>query len=259
MGKGGECTPAARRNLVPEAVSPYLGRMGDKLPDAKGRTDIDAFLGRLAVTPPPAVVGGRGRLIFALDATASREGTWTQAQALHAEMFSAAAALGGLEVQLVYYRGMGECRASGWTASPDRLLGLLGKVACIGGETQIRKVLRHALDEAAKGPVHALVFVGDSMEENVDALCALAGEMGLRGVPAFLFHEGQDPVAARAFAQLAKLSGGASCRFDAGAPDQLRALLRAVAVFAAGGRKALADLGRREGGVIQRLTHQMGD
>lgn len=232
--------------------------MADKLPDAKRRTDIDSFLDRLAVTPVAAAAGGRGRLVFALDATASREGTWVRAQALHAEMFNAAAALGGLEVQLVYYRGMGECRASGWTDSPDRLLGLLGKVACVGGETQIRKVLRHALAEASKGRVHALVFVGDCMEEDVDALCTQAGELGLRGVPAFMFHEGDDAVAARAFAQIAKLSGGACCRFDAAAPDQLRALLRAVAVFAAGGRKALAELGRREGGLVLQLTHQMG-
>lgn len=231
--------------------------MADTLPDRKGRTDIESFLDRLAATPVVAT-GTRGRLVFALDATASREATWTQAQALHAEMFGAAAGLGGLEVQLVYYRGLGECRASGWTASADRLLGLLGKVACVGGETQIRKVLRHALDETARGRVHALVFVGDCMEEDVDALCALAGEMGLRGLPAFLFHEGDDPVAVRAFAQIAKLSGGASCRFDTSAPDQLRALLRAVAVYAAGGRKALAELGRREGGVALRLTHQMG-
>lgn len=231
--------------------------MADKLPEAKGRTDIDSFLDRLA-SQPVTTAAGRGRLVFALDATASREATWARAQALHAEMFTAAAALGGLEVQLVYYRGLGECRASGWTDNPDRLLGLLRKVGCIGGETQIRKVLRHALDEAAKGRVHALVFIGDCMEEDVDALCVQAGELGLRGVPAFVFHEGQDATAARAFAQIAKLSGGACCRFDANAPDQLRALLRAVAVFAAGGRKALAELGRREGGVVLQLTHQMG-
>jgi len=202
--------------------------------------------------------GGRGRLIFALDATASREGTWARAQELHAEMFIAAAALGGLDVQLVYYRGLGECKASAWTGSPDRLLGLLSKVACVGGETQIARVLGHARDEARRGKVDALVFVGDCMEENVDGLCALAGELGLMGVPAFLFHEGDDATAARAFAQMAKLSGGACCRFDASAADQLRALLRAVAVYAAGGRKALAELGRREGGLVLQITHQMG-
>ncbi|MCR6631171.1 MAG: VWA domain-containing protein [Magnetospirillum sp.] len=231
--------------------------MVEKLPPSKGRTAVDTFLARVATMPAPAAAG-RGRLVFALDATASRERTWAQAQSLHAEMFTAAAGLGGLDVQLVYYRGMGECRASGWTGSADRLLGLLGKVACIGGETQIAKVLRHTLDEARKGRIHALVFVGDCMEEDVDRLCTLAGELGLLGVPAFLFHEGDDPAAARAFAQMAKLSGGACCRFDLSAPEQLRALLRAVAVYAAGGRKALAELGRKEGGLVLQITHQMG-
>lgn len=232
--------------------------MVDKVPSAPGRADIDAFLDTLRSRPVVAAGGGRGRLVFALDATASREATWRQAQALHAEMFQAAASLGGLEVQLLYYRGMGECRAAGWTNDPDRLLVLLGKVTCAGGETQIAKVLRHALDEGRKARIHALVFVGDSMEEDVDRLCRLAGELGVLGVPAFIFHEGEDAAAGRAFAQIARLSGGACCRFDAKSPDQLRDLLRAVAVFAAGGRKALLEYGRRQGGFVLRLTHQMG-
>lgn len=232
--------------------------MTDKVPSATGRADIDTFLETVRTMPVTAAGGGRGRLVFALDATASREATWRQAQALHGEMFQAAAAMGGLEVQLVYYRGMGECRAAGWTAAPDRLLALLGKVECIGGETQIGKVLRHALDEGRKARIHALVFVGDAMEEDVDHLCRLAGELGVMGVPAFLFHEGEDSAAARAFAQIAKLSGGACCRFDAASPEQLRALLRAVAVFAAGGRKALLDHGKRQGGMVLQLTRQMG-
>lgn len=236
----------------------YLDVMADKLP-SQAPGAVDAFLAHVAATPvtAPGAAGG-GRLMFALDATASREDTWAEAQKLHADMFDAAAALGGLAVQLVYYRGLGECRAAGWTADPGRLHALLSKVDCVGGETQIGRVLRHALDEAAKGPVHAVVFVGDCMEENVDHLCRLAGELGLRGVPLFVFHEGHDEMAARAFTQMARLSGGACCRFDLAAPEQLRALLRAVATYAAGGRPALAELGRREGGMVLQLTHQMG-
>ncbi|HLN24495.1 MAG TPA: VWA domain-containing protein, partial [Patescibacteria group bacterium] len=91
----------------------------------------------------------------------------------------------------------------------------------------------------------------------VDDLCAVAGELGLLGVPVFLFHEGDDATAARAFAQLAKLTGGACCRFDAGSPQQLKALLGAVAVYAAGGRKALVDYGKRQGGIVLQITHQV--
>lgn len=220
-------------------------------------SQVDAFLRKVAATPSPAR-DGRGRLAFAMDATASREATWRQAQAIHAAMFQETARLGGLEVQLIFYRGMGECRHGPWTGDADKLLGQLRKVDCLGGETQIRKVLRHVIAETKQRRVHALVFVGDCMEEDVDELCALAGELGLLGVPAFLFHEGNDPAAERAFRQMAKLSGGAACPFDATSPDQLRALLSAVAVYAAGGRQALMDYGRAKGGEVARLTHRMG-
>lgn len=219
--------------------------------------EVDAFLRKVAAAPN-AVRSGRGRLVFALDATASREATWRRAQAIQADMFQAAARVGTLDVQLVYYRGMGECRAGKWTADPDRLLAQLRSVECLGGETQIAKVLSHALAETARARVHAVVFVGDCMEEDVDELCAKAGQLGVLGVPLFLFHEGDDPAAARAFAQMARLSGGACCRFDAASADQLRDLLSAVAVFAAGGRAALMDYGRARGGAAALLTKQMG-
>jgi hypothetical protein len=96
------------------------------------------------------------------------------------------------------------------------------------------------------------------MEENVDALCRRAGELGLLGVPAFVFHEGTDPVAARAFQEIARLSGGAYCPFDAGSAAQLKALLGAVASFAAGGRRALARYGQQAGGAALLLARSMG-
>ena len=119
-------------------------------------------------------------------------------------------------------------------------------VSCQGGYTQIRKVLSHARQEAEKGRVNALVYVGDCMEENIDDLCGRAGELALLGVPVFLFQEGYDPNAERAFREIARLTKGAYCRFDAGSAAQLRDLLSAVAVYAAGGRTALERL-RHEG------------
>jgi len=95
--------------------------------------------------------------------------------------------------------------------------------------------------------VNALVYVGDCMEENIDELSDLAGRLGLKGVPVFLFQEGHDPSAERAFRELARLSNGAYCRFNAGAAEQLRELLSAVAVYASGGLKALEDLGEKRG------------
>ena len=219
--------------------------------------DVEAFLEQLARTPAPQTGGARGRLIFAMDATASREPTWDRACQLQGEMFKETAALGGLEVQLVYYRGFGECMASKWAASADQLLEAMTGVTCLGGHTQIARVLRHAINETLQRKVNALVFVGDCMEEDIDALCELAGRLGLLGVPVFVFQEGDDPVATRALPQIARLSGGAWCQFDTGSAQQLRALLSAVAVYAAGGRTALQNYGKRYGGAVLQIARQL--
>ena len=172
----------------------------------------------------------------------SRQPTWDTACRLQAEMFREAAAIGGLDVQLVYFRGLNECRASRWVSDGAGLGDLMGRIDCVGGHTQIRKVLSHARAEHARGKVAALVYVGDAMEEAIDDLAAGAGELGLLGVPAFVFQEGHDPVAEHAFREIARLTRGAYCRFDLSAAHELAELLRAAAVYAAGGVKALADL-----------------
>jgi len=230
----------------------------DKLPSTAKQADVNAFLAEVAAMPAVAAAAGRGRLIFALDATASREPTWGQACRIQNEMFVETAALGGLEIQLAHYYGFGAFEASSWFTRSDDLLGAMGAVQCMGGQTQIARVLDHARAETARRKVNALVFVGDCMEEDVDALCHKAGQLGLLGVPAFVFHEGKDQTAERAFRQIAKLTNGAYCRFDQNSAHQLRELLAAVAVFAAGGRKALADFGRARGGAALLLTQQLG-
>src|SRR5436305_137990 len=185
------------------------------------RAEIDAFLSRVKELAPTTQPGRRGRLIFALDATMSRQPTWDTACGLQAAMFHEAAAVGGLDVQLVYYRGFNECRASRWVSDGDRLAHLMAAIECRGGHTQIGKVLAHARQETDVTKVQALVFVGDAMEEAIDDLAAAAGELGLKGVPAFVFQEGSDPVAQRAFAEIARLTRGAYFRFDVGAAHQL--------------------------------------
>ena len=203
--------------------------------------EIDRFLGAARKLAPLAT-GTAGRLVFALDATLSRQPTWDLACSLQARMFEVAAGLGGLAVQLVYFRGFGECRASGWIGEPNRLTGLMTRIACEGGQTQIGRVLAHVRDEARAVPVRAFVYVGDAMEENVDALAATAGELGLRGIRGFFFQEGHDPVATAAFASLARLTGGAHAQFDTRSPGSLLDLLRGAAAYAAGGREALQRL-----------------
>jgi hypothetical protein len=230
---------------------------GAKPAPASPRPEIDAFIARARNLAPPVEPGGRGRLIFALDATMSRQPTWDTACRLQADMFREAAAIGGLDVQLVYYRGFGECRASRWVSAGDRLAALMTRIQCEEGATQIVRILDHARRETAKAKVQALVFVGDAMEESIDALAGAAGELGLRGVPAFMFQEGDDSTAEHAFRTIARLSRGVYCRFDVGAAHELGELLRAAAAYAAGGMKALADLSARRSAGAQKLLAQM--
>jgi hypothetical protein len=224
---------------------------------ASTRSEIDAFLAKVKELAPSSEPGRRGRLTFALDATMSRQPTWDTACRLQADMFREAAAIGGLDVQLVYYRGLSECRASRWVSQAERLAALMERIDCRGGHTQISKIIAHARRETEIRKVQAVVFVGDAMEEKLDDLCAAAGELGLLGVPAFMFQEGDDPVAERAFREIARLTRGAYCRFDPGAAHQLAELLRAVAAYAAGGMRALADLSARRQAGAMKLLEQM--
>ncbi len=215
--------------------------------------DVSRFLDKVKSIAVSENSGKRGRLIFAMDATMSRQPTWDMALGLQAGMFTAVKAVGGLDVQLVYFRGFGECRSSKWVKDPEALAKLMTQVSCRGGMTQIGRVLSHARNETDNETVNALIYVGDCMEENIDELSAIAGELGLLGMPVFLFQEGNDPLAQTAFQELARLTGGAYCRFDAGSAAQLRELLSAVAVYAAGGRKALEKYSGGKGGATALL------
>jgi hypothetical protein len=172
-------------------------------------------------------------------------------------MFKETAALGGLDIQLVFYRGFAEFNASDWFSEADGLLKYMSAVTCRGGQTQIGRILDFAIAETNRHRINALVFVGDCMEEDVDMLCHKAGKLGLLGVPVFLFHEGGERRAAEAFQQIARLTRGAYCPFDASSARQLRDLLGAVAVYAAGGPAALQDYSRRTGGATLLLARQV--
>ena len=240
-----------------EPKAPAKTDKGEAAPQRSSRVEIDAFLKDMRNLKPAG--SGRGRLIFAMDATMSRQPSWDLALELQADMFKAVKAVGGLDVQLVYFRGFNECQASKWVGDPEALAKLMSRVACAGGFTQIGKILSHAQRESAAAKVNALVYVGDCMEEDVDRLAGLAGELGLVGVPVFLFQEGSDAKAERTFREIARLSRGAYCRFDAGSARQLRELLAAVAVYATGGRKALKDFSdETKNAAALRLLEQLG-
>jgi hypothetical protein len=198
----------------------------------------------------------RGRLIFAIDATASREPTWDMAASLQTAMFEEAAKIGGLEVQLAWYRGGNECSNTQWTADTSELAKQMRMIRCESGATQILRVLKHIREENAHKKVNAAVFVGAAVEEVPHALYAAANGLS---VPIFWFQEGhglaiyvdqrgeivhEHPVQTveGIFRELARLTGGGYAQFNAGAAAKLRDLLQAVAAFAVGGEKALANL-----------------
>ncbi len=220
-------------------------------------TDVAAFLRKVAQTPARPDTTRRGRLIFAMDATASRAPTWDQARKVQAAMFEEAARVGGIDIQLAHYRGQGEFAASRWCGDPRQLRDQMAQVTCAGGFTQIEKLLRHALAETRRQRVQAIVFIGDCVEESPDTLYELAGHLGLLGVPIFVFHEGGEPHAAMIFRELARLTQGAYCPFDTGSSQRLRDLLRAVALYAAGGRQALEAHGRETGTVAHEILRQL--
>ncbi|MGO9357335.1 MAG: VWA domain-containing protein [Xanthobacteraceae bacterium] len=225
----------------------------DALTKPAASAEIADFLYKVQAVAPHAGAG-RARLIFALDATMSRQPTWDLACQLQSEMFREAGSVGGLDVRLVYFRGLNECRASPWITEAAQLSRLMSRITVEGGHTQIRKVLSEARREAVAHGVRALVFVGDAMEENADDLCATAGELGLLKVPVFMFQEGQDAATEQVYRDIARLSGGAYGRFDPGAAAQLRDLLRAVAAYAAGGREALLRLSQSASGAAALLA-----
>ena len=219
------------------------------------RGEIDQFINRSRALANPR--GGHPRLLFGIDATASRQPTWDRACELQGRMFRATRDLGGLAVQLCYYRGFGELRASRWLEDEASLLQQMNRVRCAGGYTQIERLLNHALREHAASPIRALVLIGDAVEEAVDSLCGKAGECGMLGLTLFMFQEGRDYEVEQCFKTMARVSKGAYARFDHDSPHQLADLLGAVASYAAAGSQGLLEESAAGNSGVPRLLDQL--
>jgi len=220
-------------------------------------TEINKFLEKVATMPIANRSNDRGRLIFALDATASRAATWDMAAHIQADMFQTVAQLGGLDIQLVYYHGYQQFNSTAWIANSQQLLNVMNQVQCLAGITQITKVLKHSLSETKQKKVQALVFIGDCIEESPELLYQLAGQLAIFNVPVFMFQEGDDLLTTQVFQKIASITKGAYCHFDQGSAEQLKEILEAVASYVAGGKKALQQYSKTRGALSQKITRQL--
>lgn len=200
---------------------------------------VQEFLSKSEKLATQPSTGNAGRLLFAMDATASRERTWDMACQIQADMFMSTRSLGSLAISLCYYRGYNEFHYFDWTQDAAQLRDQMLQVHCLAGQTQVKHTLDHALKTCVKQKIKAVVFVGDCFEESIDTVAVSAGKLGMLGVPVFIFHEGNDAVAQNAFKHIAELTNGAYCSFDQNSVAQLKELLCAVAAFAVGGISAL--------------------
>ncbi len=223
------------------------------LPTDQGRSRVDEFLAKVTKKPEPA----RGSIVFALDATGSREPTWDLAVDLQAKMFSEVTTIGALDTKLIFFHGTGrdaECRASEWIDDPTRLAAFMNNIQCRPGVTQIARVLDHVLHESSQRKINAVIFVGDACEEPRNHSVPLARRLADLGIPIFVFQEGRDLEAELVFREIAQITNGAFCRFDQGSARQLSELLRAVAAFAVGG---VAALEHQSSGAAKLLLQQI--
>ena len=123
------------------APAPTAAASRHQAPAASARAEIDSFLDRVKALGPAVEPGQRGRLIFALDATMSRQPTWDQrlpAAGRHVPR-SRGRRRPRYPARLLS-RPCGMPR-SPWVAEPERLGALMSRIDCRGGHTQIGKVL----------------------------------------------------------------------------------------------------------------------
>ena len=232
----------------------------DIITETSSTQEVNDFLNHARDLSVRAPASGptQGRLIFAMDATASRQPSWDRAAEIQAELFDAVDGLGSLDIQLVFFRGLSECKASGWCRNASALRNYITKVSCQAGHTQIERVLAHVEREASDKKIDALIYVGDCIEENPDHLAPIAGNLALKGVKAFMFQEGYDKDASFAFGEIARITGGAFMQFDGSSAAKLRRLLGAVANYAVGGQNGLSIYQKKTGSEdVLRLGHQL--
>ncbi len=229
--------------LVPdEASEPPPGRMIAAPLLGRLRALAGALLPMSSRRSPAGAVAdwtGRPRLVFGFDATASREPAWATARGVTDALVRALP--GTLDVALAIHGGGRLHTFTEFTANPATLRDHAAGVSCIAGPTRLLPVLSRALSEPG---VRVVTYIGDVFEESQARGRSLADALGARGTRLIVLHDVADWNARRdaeVFLDLARRTGGCVLPFDANAPERLRHLLEAVAVYAVGGTALLEE------------------
>jgi hypothetical protein len=205
----------------------------------------------------PATMPTRPRLVFGFDATASREPAWETARKVTDSLFRALP--GELDVALAVHGGSLLHTFTDFTANPAMLRDRAAAIRCISGRTQMLPILSRALVAPS---VRVVTYIGDVFEESSAKGRKLADAMGARGIRLIVLHDVADWLARRdaeVFQDLAWRTGGCVLPFDANAPDRLRELLAAVAVYAVGGTDLLEEKRADLPGAALLLSHLRRD
>jgi hypothetical protein len=201
-----------------------------------------------AGTQAAPVPARRPRLVFAVDATASRQATWDSAKQITDRMFDAIP--GALDVALAVH---GADQVHTWTefgADVARFRAQAAAVRCESGHTRLCELMQRTLDA---GGVKVMSYIGDAFEESPDEAFALADRCKLRGIKLVILADQADAPTLRVFRELADRTGGALLDFRSGELDLMGEVLGAVAALAIGGRKLLES--KRTAGARLLLSH----
>ena len=155
---------------------------------------------------PPALREERARLVFAVDATASRSAAWEAAKQLTDILFEAIP--GKLDVALAVHGGGRVHTFTAFTADAGRLRDMAMGIRCRSGDTRLIDILARAVREKPK----VVVYIGDCFEESQREAVSVAEQLKAQGTRVIFLRDGNDRTAARVFPKLAALTGGAVLR-----------------------------------------------
>ena len=244
----------AGHQVTPTQIGGLLGRIVTRVTSAvtAAAASLPAALGH---AEPPAETGTplRPRLVFAVDATASREPAWVAARQVTDALVKALP--GELDVALAVHGGSRVHTFTAFTTDAATLRDRAAGVACEAGMTRLLPILSTTLKQQS---VRVIIYIGDVFEESLSHGRRLADQLGARGTKLIVLHDTTDPSARRdaeLFWDLAKRTGGCVLPFDADAPGRLRDILSAVAVYAVGGEKLLRERRHELAGAVALLDH----